>query len=131
MENLKRQNDVALYSPLTLAYLGDAVFELLVRDYLVKQGNANSKNLHKRAVQYVSCKAQSISADLLLPLFSDGEKAVYMRGRNANQGSISKNVDRAEYHKSTALEAVFGYLHLKNENERIVELFNKIINNQN
>lgn len=126
-DNNSVRDETALYSPITLAYLGDAVFELLVRNYLVRRGNINSNALHHEAIKLVRCKSQSEAAGALLPLFTDEEHAVYMRGRNASPNSIPKNADRADYHRATGLEAVFGYLQLKNRTERIVELFDFII----
>lgn len=125
--NSEERDEAALYSPLTLAYLGDAVFELLVREYLVQKGNVSSNKLHHEAVLIVRCKAQSEAADSLMPIFTDEERAIFLRGRNANPNSIPKKADRADYHRATGLEAVFGYLHLKNKNERIRELFELII----
>lgn len=114
-----------LLSPLTLAYIGDAVFELMVRERIVRAGNAPVNQLHHLAVRRVCAAAQHEAAMMLLPTLSDEEAAIYRRGRNAHSHP-PKNADPAAYRSATGLEALFGYLYLKGEQERISALFAQI-----
>ncbi len=115
-------------SPLTLAFLGDGVYELLVREYLVSQGSCPVKKLHSRAVEWVRCEAQSSAlAETLWPVLTEEEKSVALRGRNAHVGHVPKNAKVGEYHGATALEALFGWLYLKGEAGRLRELFSLIL----
>ena len=119
-------------SPLTLAFIGDGVYELFVREYLVGMGNCPVKKLHARAVELVRCEAQAkILDEKLLPVFTEEERAVYLRGRNAHVGHVPKNAAVADYHAATALECVFGYLYLKGETTRLRELFCAAIEERN
>ena len=114
--------DPRTLSPLTLAFIGDGVFELLVRERLVCEGNRPAGALHKRSVAMVRAEAQAEAMDRLLPLLTETEAAVYRRGRNAH---TSRNSE--EYHKATGLEALFGYLYLSGRVERVYELFGMIL----
>ena len=114
-----------LLSPLTLAYIGDAVFELFVRERVVGQGNAPVNKLHKKTVDHVSAKSQSKAVEKIIDSLSEQELAVYKRGRNA-ECNVPKSSTPAEYHRSTGLEALFGYLYLKRDYERLNELFFKL-----
>lgn len=115
-------------SPLTLAFLGDGIYELFVREYLVSRGSCPVKKLHSRAVEMVRCEAQArVLYEILLPGLSEEEQAVVMRGRNAHVGHVPKNADVADYHAATALETLFGYLYLKGELLRLRELFTAIL----
>ena len=113
-------------SPLTLAFLGDAVFELLVREELVSQANAPVRKLHKKAVSIVCAGAQSDAVALLEPVLTAEETEIYKRGRNTNGHHVPKNADPASYRRATGLEALFGYLYLQGKKERIRELFEMI-----
>ena len=113
-------------SPLTLAFLGDAVFELLMRESFVTDGNANVAKLHKKTVAVVCASAQSRAIFLLEGLLSEEETDIYKRGRNANGHHVPKNADPVEYRRATGLEALFGYLYLKGEQARIRFLFDHI-----
>ena len=113
-------------SPLTLAFLGDAVYELLVRQYLVAQGNRPSGQLHRLAVGKVCAGAQSAVYDLLEPLLTPEEDAILKRGRNAHPGHLPKHAQPADYRRATGVEALFGYLYLKGDLSRIEELFLRI-----
>lgn len=116
------------YSPLNLAYVGDAVFELYVRTLLVKRGNMPVSRLHKAAVSYVSSAAQSVMSEAVAPLLDEKEKRIVKRGENAKPHSISKNADRVEHEKSTGFEALIGYLYLKGDEERLMELLEAAVN---
>ena len=115
-------------SPLTLAFLGDAVFELRVREKLTEQGSAPVGSLHRRAVEVVCAKAQSAAIQKLLPLLTEEELNIYKRGRNAHS-SVPKNADPAEYRSATGLEALFGYLHACGSFDREAELFEAVWHN--
>ena len=118
------------YSPLTLAFIGDGVYDLLVRDYLVRQANRPVGELNKRKVALVNCESQAAFAKRLMPKLSEREQAVYKRGRNAAPKCTPKHGTVADYHSATGLEALFGYLHINGEQDRIKELFNEIITQQ-
>jgi ribonuclease-3 family protein len=109
---------------LALAYLGDGVLEILVRGHLVSGGNSSANGLHKKALEFVCAKAQSNAVEKLMPILTDEEESIYKRGRNA-KGSVPKNAVVNEYKRATGFEALFGYLYLIGESERIIALFNK------
>lgn len=110
-------------STLGLAYLGDAVFELMVRSKLCLEGKATARGLHRAAVKYVSAPAQAGMADKLLPLLSEEERDVFRRGRNASPHTVPRAASREEYQTATALETLLGWLYLQGRRERINELF--------
>ncbi len=114
------------YSPLALAFIGDGVFELMVREHIVCKGNCSVKKLNAQKVKYVCCDAQAEAVTVIEPMLTEEEADVLRRGRNAHPGHIPKNADPVVYHKATALEALFGYLYLKGEIERIRTLFEAI-----
>ena len=114
------------YSPLTLAFLGDGVYDLLVRESLVNRANRPAGELNRQKVAMVNCKAQAEYAQLLMPSLSEKELAVYKRGRNAAPKCTPKNGSVADYHSATGLECLFGYLHLIGETGRIEELYKSI-----
>lgn len=115
------------YSPLTLAFLGDGVYDLLVRESLVNRANRPAGELNRQKVAMVNCRAQAEYAQLLTPSLSEKELAVYKRGRNAAPKCTPKNGSVADYHSATGLECLFGYLHVNGETERINELFDIIL----
>ena len=106
---------------LLLAYLGDAQMELMVRKRLVLQGGKIG-DLNKQTDALVSAKAQVSALEKLLPVFTEEEMAVFKRGKNIHTNSVPKSVTQLQYRKATGLEAVFGYLCLKNDTERMEEL---------
>jgi len=111
------------YSPLALAFLGDAVFELMARELLVGQANRPAGDLHRRTAAVVCAGAQSDAVQKLTALLSDEERSVYNRGRNAHVNNIPKGCTDRQYHQATGLEALFGYLYLQGNIERLRELF--------
>ena len=115
---LPLQVDLRTVSPLNLAFVGDGVYELMVRERLVCLANRPNKELHKLSVAQVRAEAQAAAMDKLMPHLTEQELAVYKRGRNAH---TSRNTNG--YHKATGLEALFGYLYLSGELERVRELF--------
>lgn len=114
-------------SPLTLAFVGDGVYDLLVREYLVRKANRSVGELNKIKVSLVNCRSQAQFAKQLLPSLSEKELSVYKRGRNAAPKCTPKNGTVADYHSATGLEALFGYLWLSSNFDRINELFDMII----
>lgn len=121
------ENEIHNISALGLAHLGDAVFELMVRSWLCKNGKATAKGLHKAAVSLVSAPAQAQAINKLMPILSDDEQTVFKRGRNTRVNSVPRNSTSDEYHASTGFETLFGYLYLKGETRRLNELFEIII----
>ena len=115
--------EIATISNLGLAHLGDAVYELMVRTWLIKSGKATANGLHRAAVNYVSARAQAKAAASLLPHLTKDEQAVYRRGRNTHVKAVPQNATLEEYHAATGLEALFGHLYLKGETARISALF--------
>lgn len=115
------------YSPLTLAFLGDVVFELLVRERLLADGNMPVRDLHKKATEKVCASAQCSAASEILDMLTPEEEAVFKRGRNANSTHSPKSATTAEYRTATGIEALFGYLYLKKDVSRINELFLKMM----
>lgn len=117
------QIDIRERSPLALAFVGDGVFDLLVRARLVADSRRAPGALHREAVELVSAKAQSASLLVLEPALTEEEQNIVRRGRNANKATVSKNASQQEYRASTGLEALFGWLYLRNDIARVEELF--------
>lgn len=117
--------DIMMLSPLQLAYIGDSVYELLVRTYLITKG-ISVKNLHKATTNYVKAKAQARFAHELEDKLTEEEKAIIKKGRNAKSNTSPKNTDIIDYKYATGFECLFGYLYLMNQDERIEELFAEI-----
>ena len=111
---------------LNLAHVGDAVYELLVRDMLSRESVLSIRDQHKSTIAYVSAPAQARAMDSLLSLLTEEEHKIYRRGRNARVHGVPSGCTIAEYHAATALEALFGWLWLKGETVRIAELFAQI-----
>lgn len=114
-------------STLALAHIGDCVFELLVRTYLLRRGEHTNRKMHEATLAYVSAPAQARAMEKLLPRLTEEERAVWKRGRNSYVNSVPKNASVADYHAATGLEALFGWLYLRGERGRAGELFDFII----
>lgn len=110
-------------SPLNLAFIGDCVYEMLVRESLVCDANRPVNDLHRESVKYVSAKAQTAAFDIIKDILTEEELAVFKRGRNAKVGHSPKSASEGEYHCATGVEALFGYLYLTEQTDRIKELF--------
>lgn len=125
MERLLKEKDVKPneLSPLTLAFIGDTVFDLIVREDLICKANRPANDLHNLAVQKVKASAQAGFVEKILPHLTETEIAVYKRGRNAKSGHLPKNASQSDYHMATGFEALIGYLYLSGETQRIKELF--------
>lgn len=122
------------YSPLALAFMGDAVFETFVRAKVLAEANASANTLHRRAVYFVNCRAQARAIEAFLKMLSDEEEAVYKRGRNAKTFTVPKNADVHEYHAATGFEALLGWLYLTKNEKRaceIMEFAYNFIKNEN
>lgn len=111
------------YSSLALAHIGDAVYEVLVRLTVLTDGNAPVNRLHKKARDMVNAKAQAEFYYRIKDELTEEEAGVFRRGRNAKSFTVPKNADLMDYRHATGLEALFGYLYLKGEKARAVELF--------
>ena len=121
--------DVSSLSPLTLAFVGDTVFDLLTRCELVCEANRPVNALHNMASKRVCAVAQAEAIKKIMPLLTEDETAVFKRGRNAHVGSKAKNASSSDYHHATGLESLFGWLWLRGETDRIKYLYSEIINN--
>lgn len=117
-----KEVDVRAYSPLTLAYIGDAVYDMIIRTVVVERSNRPANELHKRTSGFVKAQTQAAMIDALLPLLSEEEEAVYKRGRNAKSYTSAKNASIGDYRKATGFEALLGYLYLQDKTERVLEL---------
>ncbi|MBQ4065561.1 MAG: ribonuclease III [Clostridia bacterium] len=115
--------DHAMLSGAPLAYLGDAVLELMTRRYLLSTGVTDVGKLNKTALSYVRATAQSEAVERLLPHLTEEETAVFKRGRNAHGIAIPKSASASQYRRATGMEALFGYLYLQGREERMKELF--------
>ena len=113
----------ASYSPLALAFIGDTVFDLLVREELILEANRPVKELHKAAASKVCASAQAESVRKIMDSLTEDELEIFKRGRNAHPGSIPKNQSGADYHYATGLESLFGRLYLEGKIDRIRELY--------
>lgn len=113
-------------SPLNLAFVGDCVYEILVREALVCKANRPVNELHRESVKYVSAKAQTEAYAKIKDILTEEEMAQFKRGRNAKVGHSPKSATDAEYHTATGVEALFGYLYLSDRPERIKHLFSII-----
>ncbi len=117
-----KEVDIKTYSPLSLAFVGDCVFDLVIRSILAGKGNIPNGKLHTRKSAIVKASAQAEMADALLDILTEEEEAVYKRGRNAHTGSKAKNATDSDYHKATGLEALMGYLYMTHRQDRVLDL---------
>ena len=116
------QHDIRMYSPLTLAYIGDAAYEIVIRTILVRKANMQVNKLHRHAARLVKAEKQSAMIEILEPLFTEEEKQIYKRGRNAKSYTKAKNASTIDYRRATGFEAVMGYLYLKGDYKRMIDL---------
>ena len=113
------EKDLRTYSPLTLAYIGDGVYELVIRTVLVKKGNCPVNQLHRKASSLVKAASQSAMMEFIEPMLTEEEHSVYRRGRNAHSPTMAKHATMADYRRATGFEALMGYLYLKEDFCRI------------
>lgn len=114
--------DIRTYSPLTLAYIGDGVFDLVIRSIVVDKGNTSANQLHYKTSHIVKAHSQALMAELLQDTLTEEEADVYRRGRNAKSHTMAKNATVADYRSATGFEALIGYLYLTDRMQRILEL---------
>ena len=119
--NIKEQ-DIRTYSPLTLAYIGDGVFDLIIRTVVVDKGNTSPNELHRHTSSIVKAHTQALMAEALMEELTEEEHDVYRRGRNAKSFTTAKNATVADYRKATGFEALMGYLYLEDRFDRAVYL---------
>lgn len=117
-----KEVDIKVYSPLTLAYIGDSIYDVIIRTVVVERGNCSANNLHKKTVKYVNAGTQAKLIESVQDILTEEEAAAYKRGRNAKSYTTAKNASVADYRKATGLEALFGYLYLQGRTDRIIEL---------
>lgn len=122
--NLKEQKP-NIYSPLVLAYIGDAVYDLIIRTIVVNKGNAPVNKMHNKAREYVKASAQASMYYKIQDILTEEEVAVFKRGRNAKSGTVAKNASIRDYKNATGLEALIGYLYLKKDYRRIIDLISE------
>ena len=127
MEEYIENIDIQNISMQTLAFIGDAIYNVYIRTYLASTSNVKTGILHKTSIKYVSAKGQSYTLDKIYDLLTEEEINVYKRGRNTNIATVSKNVDVVEYKKATGFEALIGYLYIKKQNDRLDFLVKKCI----
>ncbi|MDD6202381.1 MAG: ribonuclease III domain-containing protein [Lachnospiraceae bacterium] len=114
--------DIRTYSPLTLAFIGDCIFDLIIRTVVVERGNRAPETLHKEKSRVVKAATQAQMAELLFDELSPEEQDIYRRGRNAKSYTSAKNASITDYRKATGLEALFGYLYLTDCEDRVIQL---------
>jgi len=119
-------DNAMLKSPSTLAFVGDAVFGLLVRTYLAEVERPIGQ-LHKKSVDFVNANAQTKAFEIIKDMLTEKEMSVFKRGRNNHVGGVPKSTTVASYHTATGVEALFGYLHLSGQTDRINQLFSAIV----
>lgn len=117
-----KEVDIKEYSPLTLAYIGDGIYDVIIRTVVVERGNRAANKLHKMATKYVNAGTQAAMIDALQDCLTEEEAAIYKRGRNAKSYTTAKNASVMDYRKATGLEALVGYLYLQDEMGRAIEL---------
>lgn len=121
---IKKQN-ICTYSPLTLAYIGDAVYELVIRTIVVGKGNERVNHLHKKSSSLVKAEMQAEMAKILQEELTPEEEQIYKRGRNAKSYTSAKNASVIDYRMATGFEALMGYLYMEGKTERMFELIKK------
>ena len=120
-------NKINGMSPLTWAYIGDAVYELYIRNHLIETTNLKPNKLHRESIKFVKAKAQAKILENLQEFLTEEEKEIVRRGRNTQNHHLPKNTDLKDYTYSTAFEALIGYLYLTKQEERLQELLQKVI----
>ena len=118
----RTKQEVELMSPLTWAYIGDAVYELFIRNKLINETNLKPHKLHIEAIKYVKAKSQAKKLNEIYEMLTDEEKDIVRRGRNTQNHHLPKNLNVQEYMYATAFEALIGYLYLTKQNERLKDI---------
>ncbi|MCM1044696.1 MAG: ribonuclease III [Candidatus Gastranaerophilales bacterium] len=120
-----REKDIKSYSPLTFAYIGDAVYDLVIRSVVVERANRSNRDLHGMTTKYVKAPAQAAMIQALQAELTPEEALIYKRGCNAKPSSVAKNATAGEYRRATGYEALLGYLYLTDQTDRILELIRR------
>ena len=127
MEKYINNIDIQTVPSQTLAFIGDAVYNVYIRTYLTSISTAKAGALHRLSIKYVSAKGQSTTIDKIVDKLTDEEIAIYKRGRNTNISTVSKHVDVVEYKKATGFECLIGYLYITKRNSRLDEIVKECI----
>lgn len=114
--------DIRTYSPLTLAYIGDGIYDLVIRSIVVGEGNTKASQLHQHTSHLVKAHSQSAMMEYILPVLNEEEETAYRRGRNAKSPTMAKNATMGDYRRATGFEALMGYLYLSDRFERMLDL---------
>ena len=117
-----KEADAKMYSPLVLAYIGDAVYEVIIRTIVVNHGNCPVNRMHQKSSSLERAAAQAEMIQMMKEELTEQEQAIYRRGRNAKSATAAKNATIADYRAATGFEALIGYLYLNGEKERLIEL---------
>ncbi|MCR5100801.1 MAG: ribonuclease III [Butyrivibrio sp.] len=117
-----KELDIRGYSPLSLAFMGDSVYEIIIRTYVISQANRPANQLNRMKVKYVNAAAQAAIIDVIMDRLTPEEEDIYKRGRNAKSYTSAKNASINDYRKATGFEALCGYLYLKGQMDRLLEL---------
>ncbi len=117
-----KEVDIRTYSPLALAFMGDCVFDIIIRSMVVAEGNRQAVKLHNKKAGIVKASTQAALIDAITDILSDEEADVYKRGLNAHPASKAKNATDIDYHKATGLETLIGYLYMTHRQDRMLEL---------
>ena len=128
---MKNKNEINLMSPLVWAYIGDAVYEMYIREYLVQTTYLKPHKLHIQAIKYVKAKSQADMLKNIENMLTDEEKDIVRRTRNTENHHVPKNADSTDYMYATAFEGLIGYLYLTNKHERLKEVLELCINKEN
>lgn len=119
--------DLRTYSPLTLAFIGDSIYDLVVRTIIVGRGNARPNHLHRETASIVKASAQAKAMDKIEGLLTEEEMEIFKRGRNANSATTAKNASKADYRRATGFEALIGFLYLSDQTDRMLELIKEAL----
>ncbi len=126
MNTICTSQEAKQYSPLALAFLGDSVYEVMMREHLLLHANMPAGQLHAAKIQKVCAAYQAAAADRIQTILSEEEAAIYRRGRNATGNAIPKHASCSDYRKATGLECLFGYLHVLKRQDRLTAIFQYI-----
>lgn len=119
--------DIRMLNPLVWAYIGDSVYEMYVRSFIISDCKKTSFELHKKSIKYVKASAQSAHLELIAPYLSEEESDIVRRGRNSKAAHLPKNANVIDYRRATAFEALIGYLYLMKRNERLSEIISLVL----
>lgn len=117
-----KEVDLRTYSPLTMAYIGDAIYDLVIRTVVVERGNRSANNLHRQTTQFVKAGTQAKMIEALADLLTEEEAEIYRWGHNAKFYTKAKNASLGEYRRATGMEALLGYLYMAGRTQRLLEL---------